>query len=538
MKKLILKNTNETILGATQEFEDFVCSTMGPDGLNIALHNDVGAPVITKDGVTVAKVVEFEDPAKDLVAQILRQAAEKTNDEAGDGTTTSTAIASATVREGNKLRAGGYKINAIRSNVTKILHEVKDELLKLRVKFNEESDEKIQETLYKIAMISTNGDDQVSKLISHAVTKAGKSGIVNVQNGASEYGVARSAGMKIPNAGVVSYDFVQGSPDKKVNLTRCRILITDYELESAAIIQQLSEKVFQPIMDKNECLLIIAKKADKGFMANMINNNNKGHLKNACVKPPYFGAVGREMMDDVAAMCSATVIDSKQEHKLSNVTYAELGYADNVEVSPFNTVLFRPKIDEEKLAKRIEILETKAKAIGYKEKDADKTMERLSALTGRVYTIRLLSTSDIEDKERADRVEDAINACKGSVENGYLPGGGTALLSIANGLKQGDAYQKLMSDIISYPFQRILTNSGISHEVVDNELEKDHYSKVYDARNNKYGEPFDLGLIDSHKVVEKSLLNGVSVGLMLLTTTGVIADVPSTESSPYDFSDY
>jgi chaperonin GroEL len=530
MKKIITKATREVITSTVNEFEDLVCATMGPYGQNIALHNDVGSPVVTKDGVSVARVIEFAEPEKNLIAQILRQAAEKTNDEAGDGTTTSTAIASATVREGNKFLAAGHDVNSLRRGVSSALKDVEAMLNKHRVEFSDKNEEEKISILKKIALISTNGDTVISNLIAEAVAKAGKNGIVNVQKGSTTFDLVRSSGMKVPNSGIMDYEFIRGAPDKKVSLKKCRILITTYELESNAVIQALTQKVLQPIMDKNETLLVIPKKADKGFLANMINNNAKGHLKNVVVKAPYFGAVGREMMDDVAAMTGGIVIDENAGHKLSNVQITDLGYAEEVEVTPHHTIIFQPNKNEARVEERIKILEKKAELNKGKEGDPDKTMERLAAITGSVYNVKIPSISDIEDKEIMDRVEDAINACKGALEFGYLPGGGVALLRIAHQMDSSNPYYKLLSDIISYPFKRILNNASEAYQVIESELKKADDNLVYDARERKFGEALELGVIDSYKVVSKSLANGVSIGLMLLTTVGIIADMPQAET--------
>lgn len=530
MKKIITKATREVINSTVKEFEDLVCATMGPFGQNIALHNDIGSPVVTKDGVSVARVIEFAEPEKNLIAEILRQAAEKTNDEAGDGTTTSTAIAAATVQEGNKYLAAGHDVNSLRRGVATALKEVETALEKIRVEFSTKSEEEKISILKKIALISTNGDVTISNLIAESVAKAGKNGIVNVQKGSTSFALTRSEGMKVPNSGVMDYEFIRGAPDKKVTLKKCRILITTFELESTAVIQALTQKVLQPIMDKNETLLVIPKKADKGFLANMINNNAKGHLKNAVVKPPYFGAVGREMMDDIAAMTGGTVVDENAGHKLSNVQIADLGYAEEVEINPHHTIIFQPNKNEARVQKRIQILEEKALLNKGKEGDPDKTSERLAAITGSVYNVKIPSISDIEDKEIMDRVEDAINACKGALEFGYLPGGGVALLRIAHQMDSSNPYCKLLSDIISYPFKRILNNAGEAYQVIESELKRATDNTVYDARERKFGEALDLGVIDSYKVVSKSMTNGVSVGLMLLTTVGIIADIPQAQA--------
>ncbi|MDD3412543.1 MAG: chaperonin GroEL [Lachnospiraceae bacterium] len=535
MKKIILGNTRSVINETVSEFENLVCATMGPYGQTIAFQNEIGVPVITKDGVSVAKAIEFDKPEKNLIAKILKQAAEKTNDEAGDGTTTSTAIASATVREGNKALAAGNDVNSLRRGINQSLEKVLARLDQQRVDFSDKTENEKAEILTKIAMISTNGDHKISELIASAVAKAGRSGVVNVQKGALDFSLVQSTGMKIPNASFTDYEFVRGSAEKKVILKKCRILITTYDLESANVIRALDDKVLTPIMNAGETLLVMPRKADKGFLANMINNNAKGYLRNVVVKAPYFGAVGREMMDDVAAMTGATVIDEREGHKLQNIQLSNLGYAEEVEVNAHSTILFQPKKDEARVAKRIKILEDKAKAIDYKRGDADKTLERLAAITGSVYNVKIPSFSEVEDKEIMDRVEDAINACKGALEFGYLPGGGMALLKIAHEISSESSYSAILCNIISYPFKRILDNAGKNHELISNQLMQAQNDYVYDAREGKFGEALELGIIDSYKVVTKSLTNGISVGLMLLTTVGLIADLPEQGPIPFEW---
>lgn len=526
MKKLILKDSRKVIGNAVDQFEDFVCSTMGPSGQNIALHNDLGEPVITKDGVSVAKVISFEDPERDIVAQVLKQAAEKTNEEAGDGTTTSTAIASAIFREGQKLlEKGDWNVNAIRKKVEAAQKEVLAELEKVRVKFDEETEEKRKEILYKIAMISTNGDHDLSLLISQAVLKAGLTGVVNTQVAGMSYELTNSTGMKLKNSHPFSMDYFRGLESEKALYKNCRILITTYELESANIINVIQPKVLEPLMKKNESLIIITPKADKGFLANMINNNAKGILKNAIVKAPYFGPVGRKMMEDIAAKCNTVVFDEDKGHKFEALTYDMLGFAKEVEVSEKETIVFEPVPHEERLAERIAMLTAEAKKVDYKTNDIEKAQERLATITGGVYNIKIPRKSDVEDKERVDRIDDAVNACLGALEHGYVPGGGAALVQASREISDKDIAMT-MQNVCRYPMKRILSNAGQEDklsEVMGSVLEVD---EVYDVRAESYGKPLETGVIDSYKVIDKAFNNGLSVGLMLLTTKGIIADVP------------
>lgn len=526
-KKLILKDSREVIGKAVSDFEEFVCSTMGPFGQNIALHNDVGEPVITKDGVSVAKVISFEDPEKDIVAQVLKQAAEKTNEEAGDGTTTSTAIASAVFREGAELlKNGDWNVNSIRRKIQVAQQEIVENLKSSRVQFEDEPEEKRREILYKIAMISTNGDKELSKLISEAVLKAGLTGVVNTQVGAMDYELTNSRGIKLQNSPVFSMDYFRGLQDKRAVYRKCRILLTTFELESANLINVLQPKVLNTIMEKNESILIVTPKAEKGFLANMINNNAKGTLKNAIVKAPYFGTVGREMMDDIAAVCGTRVLDEAAGHTLGSIEYKHLGYAEEVEVSEKETVIFNPKSNDAAVKERVDFLKGVAKKINFKTNDMDKTMERLATITGSVYNIRIPSYSNIEDKERTDRIDDAVNACLGALEYGYVPGGGAALVRAGEAVTDKEI-KSFVSKICRYPMRRILENAGLDDtKKIQVEVTALEHGEVYDVRDDKYGKPLETGVIDSYKVIDKAFANGLSVGLMLLTTKGIIADIP------------
>jgi chaperonin GroEL len=535
-KQKTLKGTREKIVKVTEEFESFVCATMGPHGQNIALHSEEGMPVITKDGVSVAKVFEAEDPGENLIADILKQAAEKTNSEAGDGTTTSTAIASAMLREGGKLVAAKHDVNHIRREVQNSLIKVKEELKKIRVEFKNKSEGEIKEILLKIAMISTNGDADISKIISEATALAGKIGLVNSSVSGSKYNLKKTVGMKIPNAGVVNYEFIKGCDNKTETLKKCRILFTTFDLESPHLLKEMEDKVLSPLVKRGECLLIVANKADKGFLANMINNNAKGVIKNAIVKAPYFGAVGREMMDDLAAFTGGMVYDDKLGMKFSDMELEHLGYAETVEVTPWHSVIYEPKMDKPRLENRLEKLRKRAEVLEYQEGDSDKTMERLASLEGKIYTVQIPSLSDIEDKERMDRVDDAINACRGALESGYLPGGGAALLTSTRILDDNNLIQSMFKNVIKYPFRRILLNASDKVDVIEDKILSSEGSLAYDAREKKYGDPLELGVIDSYKVVDCSLSNGISVGLMLLTTTGILANIPKEENAmPFDF---
>jgi chaperonin GroEL len=526
MTKLIeINDTRKVIFDSVKQFEDLVCSTMGPHGQNVALRNEAEAPVITKDGVTVAKSINSDNDFEQLIFDILKQAAEKTNSEAGDGTTTATCIAANTFKEGYKLIQADVDPMLIKREIDLFLTHFKELLSDYNVKFKDRSEEEIEAILYKIAMISTNGDVEMSKVISEATAKAGLNGVINIKKTTGEYEITRSTGARIPNAGVVNYEYVKGTVDKKVTLNNCYVLLTTYELENPSILNDL-KKVLEGIGKTGGSLLIMSKKVDKGFLANLLQWNATGQLKNVAVRAPYFGSVGREMLDDLAAYLGTVVIEEEKKHSFVNVTAEMLGRVNEADVTPHYTIFKGVRSDETKLAERIRILEEKLKLVKDPATDPDKTLERLSLLNGKVFTISVPSVSDIEDKERMDRVDDAINACKGALEHGFVPGGGITLYRI--GLDQAPLIKKILQS----PLKKIFSNASKSESIFQ-DLNKDGYMTAYDLRNDIEGIALEVGVIDPYKVTESAVLNGLSVGSMLLTTKAIVLP-KKVESTPFD----
>lgn len=525
MSKLIEReNTRKIILDTVKEMEEIVCSTMGPHGQNIALRNDADSPVITKDGVTVAKSLNSDNDFEQLVFDILKQAAEKTNSEAGDGTTTATCIAANTFKEGFKLIQADINPMEIKKEIDKFLETFKLKLKEYNTTFQDKSEEEIEEILLKIAMISTNGDVEMSKVIAKATSKAGLNGVINIRKTTGNYEITQTTGVKIPNAGVVNYDFVKGTVDKKMTLNNVYVLLTTYELENPNILNELKD-VMSNIAKVGGSLLIISKKVDKGFLANLLQWNATGQLKNAAVRAPYFGSVGREMLDDLATYIGGFVVEEEKKHSFGKLTIDMLGRVQEVDVTPHYTILRGVKSDPERLAIRIKLLEDKLKLVTDHAKDADKTLERLTLLNGKVFTISIPSISEIEDKERMDRVDDAINACKGALEDGYVPGGGVTLHRI------GANESPLIQKILQSPLKKIFENAGMQTPQISI---NDKYLS-YDLRNGVQGSALEIGVIDPYKVTEAAVINGMSVGSMLLTTKAIVLP-KKKEESPYDMS--
>lgn len=522
MTKLIeINETRKVIFNSAKQFEEIVCSTMGPHGQNVALRNEADAPVITKDGVTVAKSINSDDAFEQLIFDIIKQAAEKTNSEAGDGTTTATCIATNTFKEGYKLIQADLDPMSIKREIDQFLITFKTKLAEYRTLFTDKSPEVIQETLYKIALISTNGDVEMSKVISEATARAGLNGIINIKKTTGTYAIAQSIGAKVPNAGVVNYDYVKGTVDKKVTLNKCYVLLTTYELENPLLLNDL-KTVFEGVNKAGGSLLIMSKKCDKGFLANMLQWNATGQLKNVAVRAPYFGSVGRETMDDLAAYLGTIVVEEDKKHSFTKLTADMLGRVDEADVTPHYTIFKGVNSDPKKLAERIQILEDKLKLVIPNTVDPDKTLERLSLLNGKVFTIYVPATSDIEDKERMDRVDDAINACKGALEDGYVPGGGITLYRI------GATESPLIQKILQSPLKKICANAGIHHFVVDEDK-----NTSFDLRMGANGDALKIGVIDPYKVTQAAVMNGLSVGSMLLTTKAILLP-KQVKESPYE----
>lgn len=526
MNKLIeIANTRGTILSSVKQMEDIVCGTMGPYGQNVMLRNDAEAPVITKDGVTVAKSIVSDDDFEQIIYDILKQAAEKTNSEAGDGTTTATCIAASTFKEGYKLISADVDPMTIKREIDDFLRKYKDLLNEHRVEFKDKSQEEIESILNKIAMISTNGDQEMSKVIAEATAKAGTNGIINIKRTTGDYEISTSTGARIPNAGVWNYDFVKGTVDKKVTLNKVFVLLTTYELENPQLLNDL-KPLFAEINKVGGSILIMSKKVDKGFLAHLLQWNSTGQLKNAAVRAPYFGAVGREMMDDLAAYLGAIVVEEEKKHSLAKLTIDMLGRVDEADVTPHYTILRGINSHKERLAKRIELLEQKLKTVKDKTSDPDKTLERLTILNGKAYVIGVPAVSEIEDKERMDRVDDAINACKGALEHGYVPGAGVTYARIGMTTES-----KLIQKIMLSPLRKIFENAG--KQVPEISLKDNHLS--YDLRTGLEGSALDIGVIDSYKVAESAVLNGLSVGSMLLTTKAIVLPKKVT-TQPFEMS--
>ena len=516
-------------------FESLVCATMGPEGRNIMLHTEDGLPIITKDGVTVAEAIDFDDKVTyKVIADIIKESARRTNLLAGDGTTTSIVITIATVLAIQAARKQ-YPLDEIRKEILHYRNDILDILKDMRKQISKQDDEeKLKDMLYKIAMISTNGDEEISKNISEVVLQAGVDGLITTKNTYGKISWESAEGIKIPNAHFAHAEFVRGTPDQTLKLKKVHILLTNMELEDGDLLHILNENILKEIKIKGQSLLIVAK-SGKSFLENMIKFNATGQLNNCIVNPPYFGDVGRDMLDDLAAYTGATILDVNKGHQLSALKMQHLGYAEEAVITKEHTTLYKPNMIPEEVDKRIKILEKAKETLVPGMRDDRKIKERLAALKGNVYTLNITKISNIEDGERLDRVEDAINACKGALEHGYLPGGGLALIYAYKKFSQRTTpalIQDIFSKICYASFTQILRNMDIvDPEKILREYKLDNHNRALNLREMEVGDPIEVGAIDSYKVISTAFQNGVSIGLTLSTCNGIIANDP--EKVPY-----
>lgn len=490
--------------------------TLGPKGRNVILHRDYGTHYVTKDGVTVAKDIMMKDPVTNMGCQLIKDVASKTNDEAGDGTTTSVVLAQAILTEGMRLVEAGYDPIELQKGMKMAANAV-IEYIKENVSIPVENDfEKIRQ----IATISANGDEMIGNLIAEAMEKVTSTGVIVVDNAKGyETTVEVTKGIKI-DRGFVSPYFVTDEKGQCV-LEDPFILVTDFKISTTKDLIPLLEAINRT----NKSLLIIADTVDGEFLQTLIMNKMRGVLKVAAIKAPSFGDTRIEIMKDIAAVCGANFISTQYGHQLNKVQPTDLGTCSKVTITKDNTIIVGGNLNEEDVNARVALidgaLEDEKPGI-----NRDRLLERRGNLLGGVAVLYVGANSEIEQKEIRDRVDDALSATKAAVESGYVPGGGVTLLKaiksvyMPEGLSESaERGWKLMDAVANYPIKSICKNAGISGDVtVAQVLSVEDNTYGYDARNDRYGNMIELGIIDPTKVVINSLNNAVSIATTILTT--------------------
>jgi chaperonin GroEL len=497
--------------------------TLGPKGRNVVIEKSFGAPRITKDGVTVAKEIELEDKFENMGAQMVREVASKTSDVAGDGTTTATVLAEAVVKEGTKSVAAGMNPMDLKRGIDLAVDAIVDDLKShaKKVTANEE--------IAQVATISANGDAEIGKFLADAMKKVGNDGVITVEEAKSlntELEIVE--GMQF-DRGYVSPYFVTNAERMRVELEDAYILIQEKKLSGLQTMLPLLEAVVQ----SGKPLLVIAEDVEGEALATLVVNRLRGGLKVAAVKAPGFGDRRKAMLEDIAILTGGTMIAEDLGIKLENVTLNMLGRAKKVVVEKENTTIVNGAGAKKDIQARIAQIKAQIEETT-SDYDREKLQERLAKLAGGVAVIRVGGATEVEVKERKDRVDDALHATRAAVEEGILPGGGVALLraqKALKGIKTVNADQKAGVDIvrraIQVPARQIVQNAGEDGSlVVGKLLENDSYNWGFNAATGEYQDLVKAGVIDPTKVVRTALQDAASVAALLITTEALVADKP------------
>jgi chaperonin GroEL len=503
--------------------------TLGPKGRNVVLDKSFGAPRITKDGVTVAKEIELEDKFENMGAQMVREVASKTSDQAGDGTTTATVLAAAMVKEGTKAVAAGMNPMDLKRGIDLAIDAIVDDLKKNSRKLTQ------NEEIAQVATISANGDTEIGRFLADAMKKVGNEGVITVEEAkslATELEVVE--GMQF-DRGYVSPYFVTDAEKMRVEFEDPYILIYEKKLSGLQQLLPLLESVVQ----SGKPLLVIAEDVEGEALATLVVNKLRGGLKVAAVKAPGFGDRRKAMLQDIAILTDGQFISEDIGTKLENVTLAMLGRAKKVIVEKENTTIVSgagKKTDIEARIKQIktEIEETTS------DYDREKLQERLAKLAGGVAVIRVGGATEVEVKERKDRVDDAMHATRAAVEEGILPGGGVPLLRAVNALNrlksENDDQRhgvEIVRKAITWPARQIAINAGEDGSIVVGKiLDKEAYAYGFDAQTGEYGNLVSKGIIDPTKVVRSALQDAASIAGLLITTEAMVAEAPKKKAPP------
>ncbi len=503
--------------------------TLGPKGRNVVLDKSFGAPRITKDGVTVAKEIELDDKFENMGAQMVREVASKTSDQAGDGTTTATILAHAIVREGAKGVAAGMNPMDLKRGVDLAVAAIVEELKKnsKNVTSNEE--------IAQVGTISANGDAEIGRFIADAMKKVGNEGVITVEEAKSlETELEVVEGMQF-DRGYISPYFVTNAEKMRVEMEDAYLLVYEKKLSGLQELLPLLEAVVQT----SKPLVIIAEDVEGEALATLVVNKLRGGLKVAAVKAPGFGDRRKAMLQDIAILTGGTAISEDLGIKLEKVTINMLGRAKKVMIEKENTTIVSGAGKKADIQARIAQIKAQIEETT-SDYDREKLQERLAKLAGGVAVIRVGGATEIEVKERKDRVDDAMHATRAAVEEGILPGGGVALLRAIKALSRlrpENDDQRTGVDIVkkalSTPARQIAINAGEDGSVVVGKiLEKDTYAYGYDAQSGEFGNLVSKGIIDPTKVVRIALQDASSIAGLLITTEAMVAELPKKETAP------
>jgi len=519
----------EKMLKGVDILANAVRVTLGPKGRNVVLDKSFGAPRVTKDGVAVAKEVELEDKFENMGAQMVREVASRTSDAAGDGTTTATVLAQAIVKEGAKAVAAGMNPMDLKRGIDLAVEAVLADLQKNARKITKNDE------IAQVGTISANGDKEIGKFLAQAMQKVGNEGVITVEEAKSlETELEVVEGMQF-DRGYVSPYFVTNADKMRAELEDVYILVHEKKLSNL----QAMLPVLEAVVQSGKPLLIIAEDVEGEALATLVVNKLRGGLKVVAVKAPGFGDRRKAMLEDIAILTGGSAISEDLGIKLENVTLDMLGRAKRLVVEKENTTIVDGAGGKKEIAARVQQIKTQIEETT-SDYDKEKLQERLAKLSGGVAVIRVGGATEIEVKERKDRVDDAMHATKAAVEEGILPGGGVALLrasKVLDKLKSTNDDQKTGIDIVrralQAPARQIAANAGEdSSVVIGRVLDKNDYAFGYNAQTGGYNDMYKEGIIDPAKVVRAALQGAASIAGLLITTEAMVAERPEKKAPP------
>lgn len=525
-KQILFNEEARRALGkGVDALADAVKVTLGPKGRNVVLDKKFGAPTITNDGVTIARDIELEDPFENMGAQLVREVATKTNDIAGDGTTTATLLAQAMIHEGMRNVAAGANPMVLKKGIETAVKTLVEEIKSVSKSVNSKSE------IAQVATISS-ADAEIGNYIADAMEKVGKEGVITVEESKGmETSLSVVEGMQF-DRGYISPYMVTDTDKMEAIMNDPYILITDKKISSINEILPILEQVVK--MGKE--LVVIAEDLDGEALATIVVNKFRGTFKALAVKAPGFGDRRKAMLEDIAILTGGQVISEEVGRKLDSVTIEDLGRARQVHSSKENTTIVDGMGDKEAIAARVEMIK-KQIADTTSDFDKEKLQERLAKLSGGVAVIEIGAATEVEMKDKKYRVEDALNATRAAVEEGIVAGGGTTFVDILPALDKLEAEGDVKTGInivrraIEEPVRQIANNAGLEGSVVVAEVKKAGVGIGYDAANDKYVNMIEAGIVDPAKVTRSALQNAASIAAMVLTTETLVADKPAPEGA-------
>ena len=503
--------------------------TLGPKGRNVVIEKKFGAPQVTKDGVTVAKEVELEDRFENMGAQMVKEVASKTNEQAGDGTTTATVLAQAIINVGIKNVTAGANPMDLKRGIDKAVDAVVADLKSQSQEVGTDYSK-----VEQVGTVSANNDGYIGKLIADAMSKVGKDGVITVEEAkGTDTEVKVVEGMQF-DRGYISPYFMTNTDKMEAVLTNPSVLVCDKKISTMKDLLPILE----PIAREGKELLIIAEDVDGEALTTLVVNKLRGTLKIAAVKAPGFGDRRKEMLQDIATLTGAVVVSEERGFTLENTTPDMLGRAERVTITKENTTIVGGAGDKAAIKERVDSIRKQIET-STSDYDKEKLKERLGKLAGGVAVLYVGATTEVEMKEKKDRVEDALNATRAAVEEGYLPGGGVAYIRAAAALEglKGDNDDEttgihIVAKAIEEPLRQIAQNAGVDGSVIIQKIKESTGDYGYNARTGEYVHMYEAGVIDPTKVARVALENAASVAGMFLTTECGIVDIPEPTPAP------